>query len=457
MSTFPPSVIRHSIKYSMTIPKLLNIKHYVLYVTVISLALSGVPHLAEAEKEIQASFFPYYDFTLHVANNTATVTQFLPLGAEPHDWEPSLRQVQTLSEADIIVYNGLGVDTYVDRLVESGDLDDTVFIKATEGLALLSTGLAGEIGAIIERYEHGHYTPVSAIQAIEDTLNGYDIRKILEEHRAGDLTTTEALTSITNMLRISVSHDDHGHDTDTHDDEHGHDHDDTHDDHAHGDDQDTINDIRSVLEEVHEGEITHIQGLKEIESLLDVSDDGHDHAHDHGIYDPHVWLDPVLALHQVKTIRDGLIAADPDNSAAYWSNAVSYIKDLEDLHNQYATTLSSCNRDTIVTFHAAFEYLVERYGLEAVSLSGVTGSETVSTTDIIELSDYIVENDIKYILSEDIVDTRSVEVIAEETGAQTLTLSPLEGITRAEFDAGVSYIDKMMENLEVLIVALECN
>lgn len=453
---------------------------YGITIIAATLLVGGIPNLATAEVQIQASFFPYAEFTRNVAGDTATVSQFLPVGAGPHDWEPSIRQVQTLSSANIIVYNGLGVDMFIDRLLESGDLSDTHVIKATEGLTLLSTGISDAIAFILEEHEHGHYDDDEAIDAMHDVIDDYNIRDILQDYRAGDLSTTEALGEITAILRGAehghghdhdddhmMAHDDHDdHDddhmtaTDDHDDDHmAHD---DHDDH-HDDDAEIVHEVHEILEEAEEGHLTNAEALEEIEHLLDDhahddhDDHGDEHAHDHGIYDPHVWLDPVLAQHQVETIRDGLVDADPDNAAAYMANAESYLHELEDLHDQYVTTLADCRHDTIVTFHSAFAYLVERYDLQVESLTGLDGADAISTADLIELADFINDNDIDYILTEFGVDQRNFEVIAEETNTTVLTLSPVEGISQEDVDSGATYISKMTENLGVLKTALDCN
>ena len=97
-------------------------------------------------------------------------------------------------------------------------------------------------------------------------------------------------------------------------DEHGH------DDHGH----DTEG-IRGILEEIRDGDTSHIEGLEAIRGLVGSEGHGHDDhgehgdhdEHDHGIFDPHVWLDPVLAVRQIYNIRDALVEADPDNAQTY--------------------------------------------------------------------------------------------------------------------------------------------
>ena len=433
--------------------------------------LGTVAQDATAEEiHVQASFYPYYDFTRNVAGSAATVEQFLPLGVEAHDWEPGISKVRSLQDTDVFVYNGLGLETYVDRLAQSGDLSHVVFVKASDGLVLISTtGIDEMIQAALEEHEAGHYTAEEAVEAIENILDAEEIQEILEMYKSGSLTTTEALSAILDLTGGGhTGHDDH----DTHDEhdhgateemeEHGHE--------EHGHDEHAITaDIREILEEIRDGDIGHEEGLEAIRDLVgsgghghdDHDDHGHDDhgghdEHDHGAFDPHVWLDPVLAVQQVVNIRDALMSADPGNAGTYEDNAAAYISKLDELHGEYATALSNCQHDTIVTFHGAFAYLVERYGFETVSLSGIAGTETVSTANIVNLVQYVQANGIEYLLGDDVLDTRALEVIAEETNAQVLTLSPIEGISAEEFESGASYLGKMRANLDVLKTALAC-
>lgn len=424
-----------------------------------------VQDAAAEEIHVQTSFYPYYDFTRNVAGSAATVEQFLPLGVEAHDWEPGISKVRSLHDTDVFVYNGLGIETYVDRLAESDDLSHVTFVKASDGLVLISTaGLDEMIQAALEEFEAGHYTAEEAVEAIEGILNAEEIREILEKYEAGSLTTTEALSSILDLTGSGhTGHDDHGHDHEADEAMEAPDHDDHgHDEHGH-DDHGIIADIREILEQIRDGDISHEDGLEAIHELIGSDGHGHDEhdehghdAHDHGAFDPHVWLDPVLAVQQVANIRDALVAADPANADTYEDNAAAYISKLDELHDEYSTTLSNCQYDTIVTFHGAFAYLVERYGFETVSLSGISGTETVSTANIVNLVQYVQANDIKHLLGDDVLDTRALEVIAEETDAEVLTLSPIEGISAEEFESGASYLGKMKSNLDVLKIALAC-
>ena len=169
-----------------------------------------------------------------------------------------------------------------------------------------------------------------------------------------------------------------------------------------------------------------------------------------------MWLDPILVKQQVNNIRDGLSLADPDNESYYFQNAAEYNAKLDSLDAQIRDGLADCRHDTIVPFHNAFAYFGERYGLKVVPLGGLSPDAEASAADIAEFIDFVRDNDIKVIFSEDLIDPRLAETIASEAGVDTLVLSPIEALTPEEASAGVSFLDKMEKNLLSLRIALEC-
>ena len=386
------------------------------------------PLVPQEEKiTVLTSFYPYHEFTKNIAGDFAEVKQFMPSGVEAHDWEPRAQEIQSLLRADVFVYNGLGMEPYVDQIIESGDFDNVLFVKASEGVELLAfedthndshgEEFYEEIALVIEEFEHGHMTESQSIEAIKE---------ILHEHE-GD-----------------------GHD------------------HGAG----AIEEIEHVLHEIEDGHIGGTEGLEEIHHLVsgeDVHDkhakeEGHDdhddhghHGHDHDYeFDPHIWLDPILVKQQVNVIRDGLIEADPQNKEYYEENARIYNNKIDALDVKIGSSLSSCQKDTIVPFHNAFTYLGERYDIHIMALSGMAPDSEASAAEIAEFVDFVKDNDIKVIFSEELVDPRLAEVIAEEANAQVLLFSPLEALTPDEAAKNVSYIEKMEDNLDSLKVALEC-
>lgn len=179
--------------------------------------------------------------------------------------------------------------------------------------------------------------------------------------------------------------------------------------------------------------------------------------HANEVQDPHVWLSPVLAQKQVDNILKGYIAADPANEAYYRSNAEALKNRLSDLDAKYKTGLQACEREDIVTSHTAFAYLAREYGLHQVAISGLSSSEDPSTQKLAEVAEFARENTVQYIFFESLVSPRLSETIAQEVGAKTLVLDPLEGIPDDEKAQGKNYFTVMEDNLKNLQTALECH
>jgi len=167
--------------------------------------------------------------------------------------------------------------------------------------------------------------------------------------------------------------------------------------------------------------------------------------------DPHIWLNPVMAQKQVENIVDSLSKVDPLNEKYYKQNGISYIKKLEELDNKISYELSSCKKD-FIAFHDAFSYFTNQYDLNqhTVLKSNEPHGEPTSKSleNIINLARDLDSN---VIFTEEAVDKRTSQVIANEIGGKVLTLSPLE-----VGDSQTDYIKKMEENLLHLKEAL-CN
>ena len=168
----------------------------------------------------------------------------------------------------------------------------------------------------------------------------------------------------------------------------------------------------------------------------------------HEITDTHIWLNPVYAKIQVQNIAFAFSQSDPENKLYYQSNAAKYVEKLDLLDSKIRDELSDCNHD-FVSFHNAFSYFAEEYNLNqhAIISSNYSHGEVTAKTleNIISTSR---ELNIKVIFSEENIDTRTSNIIANEIGGKVLILSPLEVLSDQ------TYISKMTQNLENLKEAL---
>lgn len=184
--------------------------------------------------------------------------------------------------------------------------------------------------------------------------------------------------------------------------------------------------------------------------------EGEHDEHEHEAIDPHIWLDPILAKQQVSSIKEALIKVDPKSTQYYEDNAKAYMAKLDALDVKIRSELSNCEKDTFVSFHQAFSYFAKRYGLHEVSLGGISPEAEASPLELKELVEFVRENKIKVIYSEELVDPRLAEVLASEVGAKVLLLSPIEGLSSEELGKGVTYLEKMEQNVQNLRVGLQC-
>lgn len=187
----------------------------------------------------------------------------------------------------------------------------------------------------------------------------------------------------------------------------------------------------------------------------DSEDDEHEGDMDHNI-DPHIWLSPRLAKLQVDEILKLYLKTDSVNSDYYTNNAMDLITKLNGLDNEYKSSLSNCKSKVIVTSHSAFNYLAYDYGLTQTAISGLSSNSEPSLKQLSEIANYARLNNVKYIFFESLVSPKLSNTLANEVGAKTLVLNPIEGLTEDELSQGKNYLDIMQENLENLKIALEC-
>jgi len=231
---------------------------------------------------------------------------------------------------------------------------------------------------------------------------------------------------------------DHG-EEDSHDDDHSEkSHDEEHDDHdesSHDDPGDAAHDDDHAKDE-------HGDEHKE---------ESHD-EHEHGAYDPHTWLDPVLFSAMVAHLAEEVAALDPDNTDVYQANAAALQAELAVLDTEYADRLANCTLDEVITSHDAFGYVGDRYSFKVHSIAGLSTQDTPSVTTLAELRAEAAEGIGAILLEENSIAAYG-ETLARETGLQTLNLNPIAYI----IPANETYLTLMRTNLDSFATALACN
>ena len=294
---------------------------------VISALMMGMTGCSKNEPEgdglkVAADILPLADFCRNVGGDLVEVEMIIPAGASPHTYEITSEQMKLLSEADVLVTNGLGLTPWAEGLFDKVDNPGMVDLEAAEAVP------QPELIEIVESGEEGR-------------------------------------------------------------------------------------------------------------------------QHEQGVYDPHVWLDPQLAVYQVEAIRDAFIEADPENREIYRDNAERYIEELEGLDGDITDEVSTFTETKFVSFHPAWAYFAQRYGLEQIGVVEELPGKEPSAGEIAELVDLINEEGVKVIFTEPQFNPKAAETIAAETGADVV-LEDLDPVGDPDNPDKDTYLAIMRYNLEVM-------
>ena len=293
----------------------------------------------EDELQVYVSFYPLYETAQAIIGQKADVKILTPPNIDPHDFDPSVKIIQEMKTADLIILNGGGFESWISNI----EFESDQLLDSSNGISFLKT----------------------------KSVDHHEISE--EEHEEHE------------------KHEEH---------------------------------------EEHEKHEEH-----EVTS------------------DPHIWLNPNLVKIQAKNIAERLSKIDPENSKSYNENALQYIEKLELLDLQIREELSSCSKKDFITYHNAFSYFSNEYGLTQHTITkGVHDHSQPTAKSIENIIDLAKKLDIRVIFTEDTSDIRISKVIADEIGGDVLILSPLA----TKNMENKNYFERTQENVSNLKEAL-CN
>lgn len=185
------------------------------------------------------------------------------------------------------------------------------------------------------------------------------------------------------------------------------------------------------------------------EGLTMLADPEHD-----GASDPHVWLNPA----NLGTIGDGVaerLSAEPRlDSAALAAGANRLSQSMADLSAEYERGLATCRSRDLVVSHEAFGYLADAFKLTQVGISGLSPDAEPSPARMKEVADLVAANQVTTIYYETLVDPKIAQTLADETGATTAVLDPIEGLPP---NSSQDYASLMRANLTTLRAGQGCS
>lgn len=172
-----------------------------------------------------------------------------------------------------------------------------------------------------------------------------------------------------------------------------------------------------------------------------------------GEFDEHVWLSLRNAAALTEAIADALEQAVPERAEAYAENAAAYVAQLDALDARYAQALAG-GGTLLVADRFPFAYLANDYGLECLAaFSGCSAESEVSFGVVAQLADVLNQRGLTHIFVIDNGDAAVAEAVVAQAGAdgvQVLSLCSMQAVSRADMEAGTTYLALMEENLEVL-------
>lgn len=214
--------------------------------------------------------------------------------------------------------------------------------------------------------------------------------------------------------------------------------------------------LKTDEEHVHENEHTHEDEHAHEDEHTQENEHAHEdgHHHHHGDHDPHVWLDPIHSIKLAENIKDALIEIKPESKDIFEENYMKLKADLTDLDKAFHDTLENSKTKYILVSHAAYGYWQERYGIQQISIAGLSPSQEPSQHQLTGIIKESEEHHLKYVLFEQNVQSNVAKVIQDAIGAKSLTLHNLESITEEDIKNNEDYFSIMEKNIETLQTVL---
>ncbi len=353
---------------------------------------------ATATIDVVVSFSILGDIVENIGLEHVNVFSLIPVGADPHGYEPSAQDMALLSTADLIFVAGAGFEqTLLDTIRSSAA--DAVIIEASACVPMRHYGDHPGDAYEQETHDDSHDHTDAAGLDLESLCAGYDAY----------LADLDASNSAMGLESARVV---------------------------------TDGSLPPLFESNCAGE--HEAAVVEDE-------------HDHGPCDPHIWTDPRNVYYWTLYIRDVLSAADPASAEAYHANAEAYISAIDDLVTLQLEPLIGAipaERRVLMTNHDTLGYFAAAYGFEEAGfvLPGGSALAEPSAQDLAALIDTVRDNGVSAIFTESTLSARVAEQIASETGAQIYPLYT-DSLSLPD-ESAFTYLDYLNYNFSTIAAAL---
>ena len=351
------------------------------------------------------------DWVENVGGDHVDVFSVVPVGADPHGFQPGARDVSRIADADLVLSVGLGLEgSWLKELLQNAARDPSTIV---------------EIGEMVDPIEFAE-THAGEVEILEG------LSHVVHEVEEGEIGPNEGLEEIKELIEAF--------------EEEGEDH---------GDEDELPAMVLAIVNQVEDGQMEAGDAIEAIEDLT--SEDEDEHAgHGHGTEDPHFWFDPLRVKIVVDEITTRLAALDPDRVDVYRANASAYSAQLDELHSWTETQVEAVPEDRrlLVTSHDSLGYFANLYGFEVIGvILSITTEVGPSAVGLADLAETVKEHEVSAVFGETTVSERLATSLATEAGAELVRL--YSGSLGQEGSGAETYVEMVRTNVSRITEALK--
>ena len=375
------------------------------------------------------------DWVEQIAGDNADTFSLLPVGADPHGYQPGAQDVARVADADLVLSIGLGLEeAWLIELVSNAARDPSTIVELAE---------------LIDPIEF-------AESHIEDVELLEDIAHAAHEAEEGEITIEAAIEEIKELL-AAFEEAEEGHEGEeegAEEDEEEEHHEDEAMEEEEGHGEEPAEEAGEIIERYESGELSAEEALEEFEALAEEGEEEHE-GHGHGLEDPHFWFDPLRVKIAVDHIAARLSTLDPDRAGDYVANADAYKAQLDELDAWTIAQVAAVPEDRrlLVTSHDSLGYFADRYGFEVIGVVlGVGTDVEPSAEHLVELVEDVRGYGVPAVFGETTVSERLAATVAEESGVKLVRL--YSGSLGGQDSGANTYVSMVRANVESIVEAL---
>ena len=345
------------------------------------------------------------DWVENVGGDNIDVFSLVPVGADPHTFQPGAKDVARIADADLVLSVGLSLEgAWLKDLLENASRDPSSIV---------------EIGEIIDplEFREGHVEEVELLG---------ELSHVVHEVEEGEINPETGVEELKELLEA-----------------------------AEDEEEELPAMVLDIVGKVEGGQMEAEDAIEAIEAITSGGEDEHA-GHGHGVEDPHFWFDPLRVKLAVNDVAARLSVLDPDRGDTYRANASAYNARLDELHawtEEQTSAVPEENR-LLVTSHDSFGYFADLYGFEVVGVVlSITTDVAPSAGDLADLVEEVRENGVSAVFGETTVSERLAKAVASESGAELVRL--YSGSLGPEGSGAATYIEMVRTNVGRIVEALK--